>query len=246
MAENFLTPLAEMRPAAGAGFGSYAVAAIPAGTIVAAFGGSLMNRHTFDQQDPDRRARSIQIDDDAFLLGPASREPGDAVNHSCNPNCGMGGAAQVVAMRDIAVGEPLTFDYAMSDGSDYDEFSCACSTESCRGHITGSDWQRPDLHRRYAGYFAPYLMRRITARKEAHRLTKTDVETLMNSFDDDPYEALTRALRIALGRPDSAFEALVNLAPIDHAWRSGAIAGHVAALDSLAALLNEDRGFHTS
>lgn len=243
MAENFLTPLAEMRPAAGAGFGSYAIAPIAAGTIVAAFGGSLMDRETFDRQDPDRRSRSIQIDDDAFLLGPAQREPGDAVNHSCDPNCGMGGAAQVVAMRDIALGEALTFDYAMSDGSNYDEFPCACGSTSCRGKVTGNDWRMPELHQRYAGYFAPYLTRRIAARKVARGLSKRDVESLMKGFDENPHHALTVAMRIALGRPHATFETLVHLAPIDPVWRRGAIAGHVAALDRLAALLNEMRGF---
>mgnify|MGYP003348861886 CR=1 FL=1 len=150
VADNFLTPLAEMRPTPGAGFGAFAVAPIPAGTIVACFRGTLMDRPTFDTMPADRRSRSIQIDDDAFFLGPVEREPGDAVNHSCDPNCGMGGASQVVAMRDIAVGEALTFDYAMADGSNYDEFDCACGTALCRSRVSGSDWSRPDLHARYA------------------------------------------------------------------------------------------------
>ena len=202
-----------------------------------------MDRAAFDIQDPDRRSRSIQIDEDAFLLGPVDREPGDAVNHSCDPNCGMGGAAQVVAMRDITAGEALTFDYAMSDGSDYDEFDCECGSATCRLRVTGDDWRRDELQNRYAGYFAPYLTRRIAARRIARGLSKRDVETLMATFDDDPYCALSNALRIALGRPNASFETLVRLAPIDPAWRSGAIAGHVAALDRLAAFLNEARGF---
>ena len=56
----------------------------------------------------------------------------------------MGGASQVVAMRDIAVGEALTFDYAMADGSNYDEFDCACGTALCRSRVSGSDWSRPE------------------------------------------------------------------------------------------------------
>lgn len=243
MAENYLTPLAEMRPAPGAGFGSYATAPIPAGTIVATFGGTLMDRAQFDQQDPERRSRSIQIDEDAFLLGPRLREPGDAVNHSCEPNCGMGGAAQVVAMRDITVGEALTFDYAMADGSDYDEFDCVCGSTACRGRASGTDWKRPDLQLRYAGYFSPYLVRRMAAAKAARRLTKTDVEELMSTIDVDPVAALARALGKALGRPHSSFETLVALAPIDPTWRSGLVGGHAAALDRLASHLNELRGF---
>lgn len=243
MAENFLTPLAEMRPAPAAGFGSYAMSPIPAGTIVATFGGTLMGRTQFDRQDAERRSRSIQIDDDAFLLGPPRREPGDAVNHSCEPNCGMGGAAQVVAMRDVAVGEALTFDYAMADGSDYDEFDCACGSPLCRGSVSGNDWSRPELQARYAGYFSPYLVRRMAAAGAARRLTKSDVEELMSLIDVDPVAALQRALGKVLGRPHSSFETLVGLAPLDSAWRSGLVAGHALALDRLASHLNELRGF---
>jgi hypothetical protein len=49
----------------------------------------------------------------------------------------------------------------MSDGSPYDEFDCACGSPLCRGRVTGDDWQRHDLQARYAGYFSPYLQRRI-------------------------------------------------------------------------------------
>lgn len=243
MAENYLTPLAEMRPAPGAGFGSYAIAPIPAGTIVATFGGTLMDRHTFDEQSPERRSRSIQIEEDSYLLGPATREPGDAVNHSCDPNCGMGGAAQVVAIRDIAVGEALSFDYAMADGSDYDEFDCACGSETCRGKVTGSDWSNAELQSRYAGYFSPYLVRRMAATGTARRLSKSDVEDLLRDIDFDPIGALAIALGKVLGRPHARFETLVALAPVDPVWRSALIAGHAAALDRLASHLNELRGF---
>lgn len=244
MAENYLTPLAEMRPAPGAGFGSFAVSPIPAGTIVATFGGTLMRRATFDEQDPERRSRSIQIEEDSYLLGPVTREPGDAVNHSCSPNCGMGGAAQVVAMRDIAVGEALSFDYAMTDGSDYDEFDCACGSETCRGKVTGSDWSNTELQSRYAGYFSPYLVRRMAATGAARRLSKSDVEVLMEKIDFDPFGALAVALGKVLGRPHATFETLVAVTPIDPVWRSGLIAGHAVALDRLASHLNELRGFN--
>jgi hypothetical protein len=70
-------------------------------------------------------------------------------------------------MRDIGPGEEITFDYAMSDGSGYDEFACACGAATCRGRVTGEDWRLPALWRRYEGYFSPYLQRRIdTLRRE--------------------------------------------------------------------------------
>jgi len=243
MAENYLTPLAEMRPAPGAGFGSFAVSPIAAGTLVATFGGTLMDRSIFDRQDAERRSRSIQIEEDSFLLGPVVREPGDAVNHACDPNCGMGGAAQVVAMRDIAPGEALTFDYAMADGSNYDEFDCACGSAACRGKVTGADWMLPDLQTRYAGYFSPYLVRRMNAARTARRLAKSDAEKLMTELDTDPTAAVCRALRAISGRPHASFETLIRLAPIDETWRHELRAGRVAAFDRLARHLNELRGF---
>jgi hypothetical protein len=69
-------------------------------------------------------------------------------------------------MRDIEPGEELTFDYAMCDGSRYDEFDCYCGGAHCRGRVTGEDWRRPELWQRYEGYFSPYLARRIEALKE--------------------------------------------------------------------------------
>jgi hypothetical protein len=237
MTANYLTPLAEMRPTTDAGFGTFAVEPIPAGTIVACFGGTLMGRATFETMPSDQRARSIQIDEDSFLLGPVVREPGDAVNHSCQPNCGMGGAAQVVAMRDISIGEELTFDYAMSDGCNYDEFPCSCGHTDCRGRVTGNDWRLPELRSRYAGYFSPYLERRFAAETASKTLSKRDVETLMNSYDSNPRDALEEALRVVTGRHRSSFETLVQLLQLPR----DLIEGNVAALDSLARELNEDR-----
>ena len=85
------------------------------------------------------------------------------LNHSCEPSCGLVGATILVARRDIEVGEELTFDYATCDSSDYDEFTCLCAEPSCRGVVTGLDWTKPELQATYAGWFSPYLARRIAA-----------------------------------------------------------------------------------
>ena len=66
-------------------------------------------------------------------------------------------------MRDIAAGEEICFDYAMTDISDYDSFPCGCGHAYCRRQVSGDDWQRPDLQKRYEGFFAPHVQRLITA-----------------------------------------------------------------------------------
>ena len=161
--QNFLTPLAETFQTPGSGYGSRAIAVIAPGTPVATFGGVAVSYLEVTTSDPDRRSRSIQVEKNLYLLGPAIREPGDSINHSCNPNCGMGNASMVVAMRMIEPGEELTFDYAMSDSSDYDEFECQCKHSNCRGMIRGSDWNLPHIQQRYQGFFSPYIQRMIDA-----------------------------------------------------------------------------------
>jgi uncharacterized protein len=160
---NWLSPLAEARLVGAKGWGSFAIEPIEVGRTVAAFGGYMVQRDVLDTLNADRRARSIQVDDDLYLVSGETPEPGDMLNHSCAPNCGLMGGAVLVAMRDIEAGEELTFDYAMCDGSDYDEFPCECGAATCRGVVTGSDWMLPELQLRYAGWFSPYLIRRIAA-----------------------------------------------------------------------------------
>ena len=99
----------------------------------------------------------------AWMVSDETPELGDMLNHSCEPNCGLSGSALLVAMRDIAVGEEITFDYAMCDASDYDEFSCMVGQPTCREIVTGADWRDEVLQAKYSGWFSPYLNKRIAA-----------------------------------------------------------------------------------
>ena len=65
-----------------------------------------------------------------------------------------------VAIRDIAAGEELTIDYAMTDDEPY-EMECQCGSETCRKLITGTDWQKPELQKKYDGYFSWFILRRM-------------------------------------------------------------------------------------
>ena len=159
----WLTPKAQARPAGDKGWGSFANQAIAKGETVAAFGGWVVALSDLERMSLDRQHRSIQIDDDLYLVSDETPEPGDMLNHSCEPNCGLQGSQLLVAMRDIEPGEELSFDYAMCDASDYDEFRCLCGVTTCREVVTGSDWRNPDLQAKYAGRFSPYLVRRIAA-----------------------------------------------------------------------------------
>jgi len=75
------------------------------------------------------------------------------------------------------------------------------------------------------------------------RLKKVHVEALLRDFDGDPVGALTVALRVALDRPRAEWSELLAAAPVPATRRSRLQAGEQAALDALAAELNEARGF---
>jgi SET domain-containing protein len=56
------------------------------------------------------------------------------INHSCEPNCEtvqLNERVWVKALRDIAAGEELTYDYNLYDGAD-DEAFCNCGAAVCR------------------------------------------------------------------------------------------------------------------
>jgi hypothetical protein len=161
MGVSYLTTKARPVPGGSEGHRAVAVEPIRAGESVAAFGGRCITRDELELLSERQQRRSIQIDDLLFLAGAVEPEPADFVNHSCQPNCGMSGSVLLVAMRDIEAGEELTYDFAMTDGSESDGFECRCGTPDCRGTITGNDWMLPELQLRYRGHFSPYLSRRI-------------------------------------------------------------------------------------
>jgi uncharacterized protein len=141
---------------------------IEAGELVVVWGGEVVHASRLNTLTPAERLLTIQVEEDLYLVS-ARDGAADWVNHSCDPNCGLRGQIALVALRRLEPGEEICFDYAMSDGTPYDEFDCGCGAKHCRGRITGEDWRRPELWKRYRGHFAPYLQRRIDGLLAAKR-----------------------------------------------------------------------------
>ena len=158
---NWLTPKAQMRVTPGKGSGSFAVSKILKGETVASFGGHVINQNELSNHSPDRVSRSLQLNEDVYLLSGVNPEAGDMINHSCEPNCGITGTSSVQALQDIEIGDELSFDYAMTDSSEYDEFICACGKNNCREKITGKDWQKEEIQSKYKNYFGSYIEKLI-------------------------------------------------------------------------------------
>ncbi|HKD11693.1 MAG TPA: SET domain-containing protein-lysine N-methyltransferase, partial [Thermoanaerobaculia bacterium] len=147
------------------GRGLFAAAPIAAGEVVAVKGGHVFDRATLARIAPALGPAEIQIGDDLFIgpLDAAEREESMIFsNHSCAPNIGVRGQIVFAAMRDIAAGEELTHDWAMTD-DDEERMECRCGAPGCRGVVTGQDWRRPELQEKYSGWFSAYLEQKIRA-----------------------------------------------------------------------------------
>ena len=74
---------------------------------------------------------------------------------------GWSATGELVAMHEIAADTELTTDYALHVDDPALVLMCHCETYRCRQIIEGTDWQIPQLQKRYAGFFAPAVQRRI-------------------------------------------------------------------------------------
>jgi hypothetical protein len=113
------------------GLGVFATPGFRRGERILWFRGPLLPTGSIDDF-----THAIQVDEGLFL--GASGEIDDYVNHSCDPNCSLESAPprlSLVAVRDIASGEEVTFDYStcLLDESFFD--GCGCASHRCRGRI---------------------------------------------------------------------------------------------------------------
>lgn len=151
---TFFSPKVEKRKSSIEGRGLFSKHEIKAGEVVVVKGGYILTKAQRDEIGKELGPSEIQITEDLFI-GPVTirqREGGMMrLNHSCEPNLALQGQVVYVALRDIGIGEELTADYAMTDDEPY-EMNCRCGSQSCRGIITGFDWQKPKIQKKHDGY----------------------------------------------------------------------------------------------
>ena len=163
MAFRHFSTKVELRASGIEGTGLFAIDGLRQGELVAVKGGHVMDRATRDRVAKTLGPAEIQIAEDLFIGPVRAEERHDAMmylNHSCDPNVVVRGQITFVALRNLERGEELTFDYATTDDDDW-EMECGCGAAACRRLVTGQDWNRPDVQKKYAGFFSDYLERKI-------------------------------------------------------------------------------------
>jgi len=162
---SYRSPKTQIKQSPIHGKGLYARAPIAAREIVAVKGGYVLETREWERLASELGPAEIQIAEHLFIAPVRANERDGAMlytNHSCEPNVAFQGQIVLVAMRDIAAGEELTHDWATTDDLDY-EMTCNCGSPECRGTITGKDWTKKELQRKYRGWFCWFLQRKIDA-----------------------------------------------------------------------------------
>jgi uncharacterized protein len=127
--------------------GCYTTAAVRKGSRVAEYTGPRLSKDQADEANEDSPITYL------FGLGDGSividgHCTAMFINHSCDPNCETSeikGRVWIKAIRHIAPGEEITYDYCLYDGGD-DEAICNCGARKCRGTM----YSREEIRRRKA------------------------------------------------------------------------------------------------
>jgi len=113
--------------------------------------------------------RFVQVTPDHFM-GPSGRID-DLVNHSCSPNAGLRFADSgvlLVAIRDIAAGDEITWDYSTTLAQSNWHMICQCRAPECRRVIGNFATLSPERQEwfRARNLVAPYLRRKDSVARD--------------------------------------------------------------------------------
>jgi hypothetical protein len=145
------------------GRGMFTNAPLGAGTVVLRLGGRLVTTAELDEllESSEGYVDTLTVFEDTHLVLPSVTTVHYG-NHSCDPTLWHVGPYEIATRAPLEAGDELTIDYATHTGISSFLMRCRCGTDSCRGTVTGADWQRPDLQVRYAGHWVPALEERIS------------------------------------------------------------------------------------
>jgi SET domain-containing protein len=130
------------------GNGVFALQDLAEGETLIEYKGEVINwkealrRHPHDPAQPNHTFY-FHIDDGRVIDGNVKGNDARWINHSCEPNCEadeVDGRVYIKALRNIAAGEELNYDYGLIIDEPYtpkllSEFPCWCGSEQCRGTL---------------------------------------------------------------------------------------------------------------
>lgn len=117
------------------GTGLFARRGFSSGETLVAYTGPVLDRPP--PPDHEGRIHALELGDGRWIDGSHPSNLARHANHGCDPNAEAvadGDTVRLVARRDIAPGEEITFDYGFSL-ADALAHACRCGQPGCAGHI---------------------------------------------------------------------------------------------------------------
>ena len=146
MSPRDTAPPFEIRKSKIQGRGAFATRRLRAGARIMEYTGEVIsqdeaNRRYNDDTMGRHHTFLFAVDDDRVIDGAVGGNESIYINHSCAPNCDAvidGGRIYIEALRDIAPGEELAYDYAYVLPERHSpaakrRFPCSCGAATCRG-----------------------------------------------------------------------------------------------------------------
>lgn len=106
---------------------------------------------------------TVQVGYDRYVV-PRRRGAIWYINHSCDPNCMIDGD-RIVAARDVAEGEELTFDYSTDVDWAGFRMDCSCGSAKCRKVVRAYRFLPAKLKLRYGSHVARFISREYLQEK---------------------------------------------------------------------------------
>ena len=142
-------------------------------------------------------------------------------NHSCDPNCGFQAldVSLVVAIRDIEVGEELTYDYQFMDTeiSFYTGINCKCGSVKCRGVLKFDEYRNVDWQNQYYKYSGAFVKSKIEELKTKWFSARCYIKQMKPAEGSNPRElSLTAFKKIRKDDLVAIFSDKSNISPSAH------------------------------
>lgn len=124
------------------GTGGFARRGIPSGTRIIEYVGPRISKEEALAQCELNNEYVFSLNDREDINGNVEWNPARFINHSCTPNCEAeleDDRIWIVACRDIAAGEEVSFNYGF-DLETYRDYPCQCGAASCLGFMVAEEF----------------------------------------------------------------------------------------------------------
>jgi len=124
------------------GRGGFAKTVIPLGTPLLEYVGEKIDKQESARRCEQNNVFIFSLNDQLDLDGNVPWNPARYVNHSCSPTSEaqlVDDRIWLVALRDLARGDEITFNYGF-DLVNYRDYPCQCGSPNCVGFIVAEEF----------------------------------------------------------------------------------------------------------